>query len=142
MLLLAAALLLPRSPLLADRGADIRSQISHIATSLAFGNAADALTSFDKSYPNYEKLSDYFQGLAAFQIENEVDVSDEEDTSDVETKVTISWTLTLTDLATNRTNRRNADINIRFVLERGKWKIVEFAPIDIFSPLVKWNSRP
>lgn len=139
--LLAAAfsLLFSGSPLFADRAADIRSQISYVATALASGNAADALTPFDKSCPNFEKLSGYFQGITLFQVENEVDVVDEDDQTNTETKVTVDWTLTLTDLGTNRTDHRTAEINLRLALKHGKWKIVEFSPIDIFNPLPKWR---
>ena len=78
--LFAAAVLLSfAGPLLADRASDVRSQISYVATSLASGSAADALTPFDKSCSNYQKISDYFQGLTVYQIENEVDVTDEDD---------------------------------------------------------------
>ena len=95
------------------------------------------MTPFDKSFPKYEKLSDYFVGLAsAFQIDNEVSVTDEEDT-DTETKLTVNWTLTLTNLVTNYTERRTADINVRLVLKSGTWKIVDFTPIDMFNPQQK-----
>ena len=139
-LVTAALLLLSGSPLLADRAGDIRSQISYVATSLASGSAADALGPFDKSYASYEKLSGYFQGLTVFQIQNEVDVTDEDDTSETESKVTISWAMTLTDPTIDRTDRRTAEINVRVLLKGGKWKIVEFSPIDIFNPLTKWGS--
>ena len=127
------------STMRADSAADIRTQLGVVATSLAAANPSDAMSPFDKSYPNYEKLSQYFQGLTVFQIENEVDVTDEEDTADG-ANVTITWALTLTDLSTNRTDRRTAEINARLILKDGKWKIVEFAPISIFNPLPRWNS--
>lgn len=135
----AAALLLAlaAAPLLrADRAADVRAQISDIATALTAGNPADAMAPFDKSFPNYEKLSNYFQGLNGFQVDNEVDVIDEQDT-DTETKLTVSWTLTLSDLGTDVTERRTGDINVRLVLKDGKWKIVDFSPISLFNPQQK-----
>ncbi len=129
------------SPLLADRAADVRTLIGNVATSLTSGNPADAMAPFDKSYVNYEKLSGYFQGLTNFQIENEVDVTDEQDTEDG-AKLTIAWALTLTDLTTNRTDQRAGEINVRLVLKGGKWKIVEFSPIEIFNPLPKRDAKP
>ena len=138
---LAALVLLGGSTLLANQAADIRTQLSNVATSLASANVPDALAAFDPSCPNYEKLSAYFQGLTNFQIENEVDVTDEEDTPD-SAKLTVSWALTLTDLATNRTDHRTAELNVRLVRKGRKWKIVEFSPIDIFNPLLKWNTKP
>ncbi len=131
--LLAALALMFAMPLDGDRAADARAQISHIATALTSGDPADAMTPFDKSFPDYQKLSDYFQGLSASQIENEVDVLDEDDT-EAETKLTVNWTLTLTDRATSATERRSAEINVRLVPKNGKWKIVGFSPIRIFNP--------
>jgi len=128
-------------PLSADRAADVRSQISTIATALTAGNPADAMTPFDKSFPNYEKLSNYFQGLNAFTTNSEVDVTDEEDAAD-ETKVTIHWTLTLNDLGSNATERRSSDIDVRLVPRNGKWKIVDFSPISIFDPNAGPAKRP
>lgn len=135
----AVALLLLASfgqTLFADRADDVRSQISYIATSLASGNATDAMVPFDKSYVNYDKLRGYFDGLTSFVVENEVDVTDEQDT-DTDTKLTINWTLTLIDRSTNQTERRTGDIEVRFVLKNRKWKIVDLAPIEIFDPLQK-----
>jgi hypothetical protein len=121
----------------ADQASDARSQLEVIATALTTGNPAQAMTPFDKSYANYDKLSNYFSGLTgAFQIVNEIDVSDEEDKA-TETKLTVSWTLTLSDLGTNYTQQRRDDISVRLVLKDRKWKIVDFAPIAIFDPQPK-----
>ncbi len=123
-------------PLEADRSSDVRADISYVATALTSGNAADAMSRFDKSFSDYEKLRSYFQGLNAFEVGNEVDVVDEQDT-DTETKLTVNWTLTLTDAATDSTERRSGDINVRLVLREGKWKIVDFSPISLFNPQQK-----
>ncbi len=126
----------------ADRAADIRAQLSYVATSLTAGNATDAMGPFDKSFSNYNKLSSYFQGLsAAFQVDNEVDVIDEQD-MDASSNLTITWTLTLTDLGTDATERRTQDINVRLVLKDGKWKIVDFSPISLFNPQHKLAPKP
>ena len=94
------------------------------------------MSAFDKSCTNYDKLSGYFGGLtSAYQIVNEIDVVDETDSSG-ESKVTVHWAITLSDRATNFTNRREGDINVRLISKDGKWKIVDFAPIDIFNPQV------
>jgi hypothetical protein len=118
----------------ADQASEARSQLEVIATALTTGNPVQAMTPFDKSYPNYDKLSNYFGGLTnAFQIVNEIDVTGEEDTS-TETKLTVSWTITLSDLGTNYTEQRRADVNVRLMLKDRKWKIVDFEPIAIFDP--------
>ena len=139
MLQAAAGALVPLMmalPIYADRADDIRAQVSYVGTALSSGNATDAMTPFDKSFPNYEKLRNYFQGLTAFQVANEMDFIEEDD-SETNAKLTVNWTLTLTDLATNATERRTSDINIELVRKDGKWKIIDFAPIAFFDPQQK-----
>lgn len=118
----------------ADDPADARAQLSSVATALSADNASDAMTAFDKSYPKYEVLSNYFGGLVnAFQITNEIDVTDEQDAPS-EIKLTVHWAMTLQGLQTNYTENRAADIEVRLIRQHGKWKIAAFSPIDIFNP--------
>ncbi|HEX3684834.1 MAG TPA: hypothetical protein VHU83_20015 [Bryobacteraceae bacterium] len=132
---LRTALVLLTLPLLrADQAADVRSQVETIARSLSAGDPAAAIAPFDKSYPQYDKLSDDFGGLTgAFEIVNNVDVADEEDTA-AESKLTVHWTITLSDLQSHFTQQRVGDINVRLVLKGRKWKIVDFSPIEVFDP--------
>jgi hypothetical protein len=119
-----------------DQAADVRAAVEVVGTGLSAGNPAQAMSAFDKSYANYDKLSGYFGGLtSSYQIVNEIDVVDETDSSG-ESKVTVHWIITLSDLATNFTNRREGDIQVRLISKDGKWKIIDFAPIDIFNPQV------
>lgn len=137
--LLAAAVSLLRP----DPASDLRSQLDVIARGLSAGDPAAAIVPFDKSLPDYDKLSNYFGGLTqAFSIVNEIDVADEQD-SDTQVKATVHWTITLSDLGSNYTERRVGDIDIRMILRARKWKIVEFAPIDVFDPRPKpWPKPP
>jgi hypothetical protein len=120
-------------PIRADRAADVRAQVSYIGTALSSGNAADAMTPFDKSFPNYEKLSNYFQGLNAFQLDSDIEFVEEHDT-ETDAKLIVNWTLTLTDLGSDATEQRTGDINVELARKHGKWKIVEFSPIGLFDP--------
>lgn len=132
---------LPAMPLCADRPADVLATINYVATALASGNAIDAMTPFDKSFANYAKLRDYFSGLTdSSDVVNEVDLTDEED-SDTQSSVTVDWTLTLTNKTTLQTERRRGEIHIRLKLQNGKWKIVDFSPIDLFNPLPTQQSK-
>ena len=119
----------------ACRGAETpRAQVSYVASALTAGNAADAMTPFDKSFPAFEKLRGYFSGLTgAFQLTNQLEVTEEQD-ADEEATLTLEWTLTLTDAQTGYTTNRNATIHARLVPKGGKWKIVEFSPIELFNP--------
>jgi hypothetical protein len=111
-----------------------RAQVSYVASALTAGNAADAMSPFDKSFADYEKLRGYFSGLtSAFQLTNQLEVTEEQD-SDGQATLTLEWTLTLTDAQTGYTTNRNATIHARLVPTGGKWKIVEFSPIELFDP--------
>jgi hypothetical protein len=113
---------------------DARGRLNSVAAALAAGNASDAMAAFDKSYPKYEVLSNYFGGLSnAFQITNEIDVTDEQD-APTEIKLTVHWAITLQDSQTNFTENRAADIEVLLLKERGKWRIANLNPIDIFNP--------
>ena len=127
-------------PLHADRAADVRAQVSYVASALGNGNSTDALGPFDKSYKDYEKLKDYFQALTTgFEVTSEVEVLDEQD-EETETKLLVNWTLTLTntqaatDLTAGSSERRSANINIRLVPQKSKWKIVDLSPVEFFNP--------
>jgi hypothetical protein len=136
-----AILSLPALPLHAARPRDVLATINYVATALASDNAVDAMAPFDKSFANYAKLRDYFSGLTeSSQLVNEVDLTDEQD-SDTQSSVTVDWTLTLTNKTTLQTERRSGEIHIRLTLRGGKWKIVDFSPIDLFNPQPKQESK-
>ncbi|MBV9674799.1 MAG: hypothetical protein JO185_00580 [Acidobacteriaceae bacterium] len=134
-------------PLRADREADVRAQITYVASALGSGNPSDALSPFDKSYKDYGKLRDYFQALTnGFDVTSEVEILDEQD-EEGETKLLVNWTLTLsnsraaTDLTASTSEHRSANINIRLVPQKGKWKIVDFSPIGIFNPAARPSGK-
>lgn len=121
-------------PLYADRPTDVLATVNYVAAALSAGNPIDAMRPFDKSFANYAKLRDYFSGLTdSSQLVNDADVTDEQD-SNTESNVTVAWTLTLMNKTTAETEHRSRDIHIRLTLQNGKWKIVDFSPIDLFNP--------
>lgn len=120
---------------LPDHASDLRTLLQRVATGLTDENPADALKPFDRSFPNYDKLSEDFDGLtASYQITNEVTVADEQDSAG-EIKATVDWTITLSD----KTNlgvqdSRYGQIHVRATRDKKHWRIVEFSPIDLFAP--------
>ena len=117
-----------------DQSDAARRCLADIASALSASNPTDAMSPFAKSFAGYDTLSDYFVGLAkAFDLASEIDVTDEED-NPAETKLTVHWTLTLTDSQTNLSESRGAEIKVRLLLKGGKWKIVDFSPIALFDP--------
>jgi|SRR5689334_9040177 hypothetical protein len=132
---------LAAAPLYADQSHDVLAKLNYVAAALAAGNPIDAMTPFDKSFANYVKLRDYFSGLTdSSQLVNEIDVTDEQDSA-AESNVTAAWTLTLTNKTTLQTERRTGEIHIRLTLQNGRWKIVDFSPLELFNPQWKQESK-
>ncbi len=117
----------------ADQSSNARQQVAAVAEALTSGDADEAMSHFAKSFSDYEKLRRYFDGLAAFQVENELDYTDEED-SDSSVVLTVRWDLTLTDFGSDKSTRRTAEIHVKVAPVNSKWRITEFAPMDIFNP--------
>jgi hypothetical protein len=112
---------------------DLRNRLSDIVTALSAGNPSNAMEPFDQSFKNYQKLSDYFTALTnAYQVAAEVEVTDEQDTPDG-IKSSVRWTLHLTDAGKN-TENRSADLTLQWVRKKGKWKITNLEPLDLFDP--------
>lgn len=130
----ACTLLFCCVPLKADRPGDIRAQFTYVASALADANPSDALGPFDKSFKDYGKLVDYFDALTkAFEVASEIEIKDEDDDG-AETKLVLTWNLTLTELVSGATSRRTADVSLTFAQRSGKWKIVDLSPIELFNP--------
>jgi hypothetical protein len=130
----AAALLVLSALLCGAQGnQDLRNRLSDVAMALSAGNPSNAMEPFDKSFDNYQKLSDYFTALTnAYQVASEVEVTDEEDAADG-IKLSVHWTLHLTDSGKN-TESRSADLTLQWARKKGKWKITNLAPLDLFDP--------
>ena len=117
----------------ADQSRDALDVINHVSSALAAGDAADAITPFDKNMNGYDTLQNEFVGLAeAYQVVNEVDVIDEQDSPE-EIQLTLQWGLTLSNKQTFVSTHKNAEVHVKMRLERRKWKIAEFTPVDLFS---------
>ena len=91
---------------------------------------------FDKSFPDYRRLSDFFVALNAYQLHNEVDVTEEQDTES-EAKLIVNWTLTMSDQTTNSTEHRTGEIKITFARKDKSWRIVSLSPVQFFDPSLK-----
>jgi hypothetical protein len=120
----------------ADASSSARGQIAAVAEALTSGDAEEAISHFSKSLPDYLNLRHYFEGLTAFSLENEVNVTDEED-SDRGVDLTITWTVTFTGLTTDQTRQRSSEIHATVAQENSKWRIVKFAPIEVFNPQLR-----
>ncbi|MGH9583916.1 MAG: hypothetical protein ACRD4O_13370 [Bryobacteraceae bacterium] len=131
---LAAALL--AVALRADQTSDALAEVNRVATALSANNPAEAIAQFDQSYPDYDKLKNYFIGLTgAYTITNEATILDERDSPGVAI-LTLDWTLTLTQPNTSLSKQRTSKVQVRVVRKKRKWKIVSFSPIEIFNPAI------
>jgi hypothetical protein len=133
---LRAAILLFSAALVstADQSRDVLDVINHVASGLTNGDPSDAMSPFSKSFAKYDTLQNYFVALTnAFQITNEAGVVDEQD-SPAETRLTLEWSLNLTGRVSNENTRRTGEVQVRLVLEKHQWRIVDFSPISLFDP--------
>ncbi len=140
--ILPVALALVRSPLKADASSDVRARVGYLANALSAGEPAEAMSVFDKSCPKYEALRQDVEALTrAFDLSNEVDFTAEDSTGGA-TKVTVNWTMTVTDRFSNETESRSREITMTFEQKNSKWIICEFTPPDFFSPIKKRVGKP
>ena len=101
---------------------ELRNRLSDVSTALSAGNPSNAMEPFDQSFNGYQKLSDYFAALTnAYQVASEVEVTDEKDSPDG-IKLSVRWTLHLTDAGKN-TENRSADLTLQCVRKRASGKL-------------------
>jgi hypothetical protein len=118
----------------ADNSVEALRAVNRVTTALSDGDAAGAIAPFDKSCPDYEKLSEYFGALTnAFAITNEADLSDEQD-SDDSASLTFEWTLTLASNASAETIRRQQQVKVEVARRGDQWRIINLSPVSFFSP--------
>lgn len=121
-------------PAQSDRSREVRAEITYVASALASGNPTDALGKFDKSAPDYDRLSDYFAALTnSYDLTSQVEILDEND-AETESTLKVNWALELTDRASNTSTRRSTDVTVRLKQNKGKWKIVALTPVEFFNP--------
>lgn len=129
---LAAALL--AMSLFADQASDALAAVNRVATALSANNPAAAIAQFDPSYSKYDELKNDFIGLTgAYDITSEATIADEQ-VSPGAVSFRLDWILTLTHPNTSFSKQREAEVQVRVIRKKGKWKIVSFSPIDIFNP--------
>jgi len=129
---LAAVFLLSAALSAAQPNKAIYRQVTHVATALTAGNAADAMTTFDKAFSDYDRLRDYFSALTnAYQLVNEIEVTGEQ-IADSEATLTVHWVMTLSDSET-----RTEDVTVKLNLRESKWRIVDFSPVEFFNPQLR-----
>jgi hypothetical protein len=129
-------------PLWADRAAEALATVNYIATALSDDNATDAMTPFDKSCPDYDKLSDYFTGLTdRALVTSQVRVLEEHDTDDA-TDLVVQWNLDLSNKGmAGITEDRTGELRVHLVKKKGKWKITSLSPISFFDPQDQGKSK-
>lgn len=137
-LILAAltALVAPiATPLRADQAAEALATVNYVASALSDDNPTDAMTPFDKSYADYDKLAEYFQGLVdRALVTSEIRVVDEQD-SDLAIDLVVQWTMDLSNRSvTGMTEDRTEELHLHLVKKKSKWKIAGLSPLSFFDP--------
>jgi hypothetical protein len=122
-------------PLRADQPAEALATINYIASALSDDNPADAMTPFEKSFPDYDKLAGYFEGLVdRALVTSEIQVIDEQD-HDQSTELVVQWRMDLSNRSmAGLTEDRTGDLHVHLIKKKGKWKIASLSPISFFDP--------
>ncbi|MGC2657488.1 MAG: hypothetical protein WA324_05895 [Bryobacteraceae bacterium] len=132
----ALAVLFAFAPALqAGKSADALATVNYIASALSDDNPTDAMTPFDKSYGDYDKLASYFQGLVdRALITSEVQVVDEKDSENA-IDLVVQWTMDLSNRnMTGLTEDRTEELHLHLIKTKAKWKIAGLSPLSFFDP--------
>ncbi len=118
----------------ADQAQDALQVIGRMTSALGDNDAAGAMSVFDPSCPQYNDLSNALSNLvASYLLTNEADVMDEVDKPN-QTTLVLDWTLTLRSQSSDQSVQRRQEVHVRLARNANSWKIVEFAPVSLFSP--------
>jgi hypothetical protein len=129
-----ALLLVLAGSLAAQQSKAIYRQVANVASALTNGNAADAMTPFDKSFAGYVRLRDDFIALTnGYQMVNQIEILDQ-DITPGEATLTVNWVLTLSDPASGLSETRAHDVIVKLSFLKYQWRIVSFAPLELFDP--------
>lgn len=131
-------LLIAAVPGSAGKPRDVRATLVYVSSALANGNPSDAISMFAKTCPGYETLAEYFSTLTTgYEIASQIEITDETN-SPKQVDIEATWRLTLTSRMAEAINQRSENVKIRFAATKpGKdpdWKIISFAPLDLFNP--------
>ena len=130
-----AIMIFGAAPLNADQAAEALAAVNYIASALSDDNPVDAMTPFEKSYPDYDKLAGYFEGLTERGlVTSEVQVVDQQD-HEQSIDLVVQWTLDLSNRSmTGLTETRIGNLQVHLVKQKDKWKIASLSPVSFFDP--------
>ena len=114
---------------------DVLDVFAVIAAALSDGSGARAMSSFDKSVPEYSRLREYLYVLAeGWQTSCSIEVIDFKEEQGV-ARLKLRWLLRITVAGgTGRMTDREQEVSAK-VERRGKgWKITAFEPVEFFRP--------
>ena len=123
-------LLLPLAACLrADSEKDARDLVASLADALSAGKVELFLDSFDRGMPDFDKLRFNVAGLMG---QSDVSCNVEIDS---ERTLTLDWILTIEPKQDSPgATEREKTVKCRLKKVGKKWKIVSFAPVDLFAP--------
>lgn len=122
------------APLYCEAGQSAWEVLAAAASSLGLGNAPGFLSAFDPAIPGFAVLRSNVQSLlASWNVQASIELVEggEEERPSIE----VDWLLLLTlrDDA-SRSVRRRHRVKCRFSHQTGRWRIVEFTPLEMFAP--------
>lgn len=131
-----ACILACASVLLADTAADIPRLFTEVGAALRNRKPAALWLLFDPSMPGYGQFRKDSAALLA-QAETEVTIAILKDEGDDRARtVELDWRMEITQQErAASTTIRNATVTCKLARRDGNWRIVSFAPLDVFAPV-------
>lgn len=116
------------------------TRIAKLATYISGGDAASALESFDKSLPEYGKVSEDLTALSTqadvlCSIDVVADKEADNEASDVH-HLDLDWYMTLTSRADDGlTEKRRVRVAVTIRRFAARWRITALSPVTILAPI-------
>ena len=129
-------MLLPLAACLrADSEKDARDLVASLADALSAGKVELFLDFFDRGMPDFDKLRFNVAGLTGqSDVSCNVEIASNEG-DDSERTLTLDWILTIEPKQDSPgATQRQKTVMCRLKKMGKKWKIVSFAPVDLFAP--------
>jgi hypothetical protein len=119
----------------ADAAGEVWDLFSALASSLASGDASEALSLFDPAMPSHAQLRDYLTALLRDRTVESSITPVKNEGGDSERSVVLDWIVTIVDSEnTAASTRREQRVSCKLAKTGRKWRITAFEPLALLAP--------
>ncbi len=119
----------------ADPAREVWDALSAMANALTESDATTFLFYIDPSMPGFDSFRLAIRGLLN-EVEINSSISPIENEGDAHTRtLVVDWSMHLMDLnGAEEVTTREANVTMKLVRRRARWKVISFQPADFFRP--------